>query len=118
MTYSTKNIAEINKVNEQDLSKVRGFTINSISFSSNDDEKGIERKIAIIDSFTEYLLKSIKIETTLAKKDKADLMRILSNLSEQKENLEILIGKKNLSDIEQANKNFSQKTQFPIGCTE
>ena len=118
MTISAENITKINRVVENDLNEFTQFMLHSISISSQDDKISIEQKIRTIDSLKNYLLNSINIDLLTSKKEKLFFIKLLSKLSSQKEDLEILIGETNLDSIQKAQKTLRKKTDFAVGIAD
>lgn len=115
MGISIEKVSLINKVNAADLNRMGKFMLTSISLSPTDDMKTIEKKTNIIEVYIQFLINSIDIDALPTAEEQTDYIKLLSKLTQQKEELEILTGKLDIKELERAARSFAQKTQLPIG---
>ncbi len=90
---------------------------STLSFKAFKVEEGISKKscedrIALLEDYTQFLLKFLRSEFVETNEQHTGLMNLISNLKIQKEILEILSGKVKLSDLMATAERFGKKTQF------
>jgi hypothetical protein len=106
------NLDSINAIKEDDLSKINtalfeSFYINNISIK----ESLVDYKEDIIETFSELLKKMLFKNLEMSKESKLNIINFLDKLSTQKENLEMIKSKTSISDIQEASKRLSKKSQ-------
>jgi hypothetical protein len=85
--------------------------------SSSDNEKSIARKIETLKSIREYFVKNIDIDTLPTDEDELIFLDLISNITEQIEVFEIMIGRKNIETLRRIGQRFGRKHQEPMVLT-
>ena len=118
MTLTSEKIKESNIIEQHEVELLSKLLFQNISIVSNDTKKTITHKINTLQSLKDYLLKNIEIDNLPSDSAQLNYINLLSKITEQIENFEIVIGIKDINSLKRAAKTFSRKTQFPIGFTE
>ena len=95
----------------------RDILLDNLFIATSDNEKSINRKILILNSIRETLLKHTDIDALSSDIQELNFIRLMSKINAQIEAFEIITGKKDLESLKRAGKRFGQKTQFPIGIS-
>ena len=102
----------INVVNEDDLSKINIVLLESFLVNNfNLNEEVVIYKENIIDGFMELLKKMMSQNSEMSKESRLIVIKLLDKLNVQKENLEIIKLKTDISDIRKASERLSKKSQ-------
>lgn len=118
MAFLVENINRFNRIEQNDMNNVSSWLFDAVKVSTKDDEKSIEHKIEHLKFLLEYLPKAINIETLTSDNEQLDFIKLLSKLTDVKEDLELLIGKKTMAQLNDISNRFAKKTQYPIGDLE
>jgi hypothetical protein len=118
MTILADNIKHINRIEKHDIDHVSVWLFDAVKISVKDNKQSVERKIELLKFLLDYLPHAINIESLSSDDEQLTFIKLLSKLTDIKEELEILIGKRTQAELEEIGINFSQKTQSPIGFTE
>jgi hypothetical protein len=118
MTILAENIKNLNRIEKHDMDHVSTWLFNAVKVSTKDNKNSIEHKIDLLKFLLDYLPHAINIESLASDEEQLSFIKLLSKLTDTKEELEILIGKKTTAELEEIGKNFSKKTQYPIGFTD
>jgi hypothetical protein len=118
MTILAKNIKNINRIEQNDISNVSFWLFDAVKISNNDTEKSIKHKIELLKFLLDYLPQAIDIDALASDKEQLEFIKLLSKLTDVKEDLELLIGEITLEELEAIGENFSKKTQNPVGDLE
>lgn len=102
----------INAINENDLTRISGLLFESFFINRPyKRESTVNYKESMIDSFIDLLNKMLGQQTGLSKEKKLDTIILLDKLKTQKENLELIKSNISTSDIQEASKRLSKKSQ-------
>jgi hypothetical protein len=118
MAVLTENIKNITRIEHNDISNVSLWLFDAVKVSTQDNESSIEHKIELLQFLLDYLPKTININSLATKTDQIAFIKLLSKLTDVKEELELLIGKITIEELEAIGKNFAKKTQYPVGDLE
>jgi hypothetical protein len=118
MTLNAEIIKQSNVIEQYEVELLSSILFQNVSIISIDNEQSIKYKIEILKSLKEYLIKNIEIENLTSENQQLDFINLLSKISEQIENFEIITGIKDIKSLKRAAKTFSKKTQFPLGFIE
>ena len=117
MVITSDNIKQINKFEQEDAQIFSTILLDNLFIATSDNEKSINRKILILNSIRETLLKHTDIDALSSDIQELNFIRLMSKINAQIEAFEIITGKKDLESLKRAGKRFGQKTQFPIGIS-
>jgi|GEM_PF-2231312 hypothetical protein len=109
---TTDNLDSINAIQEDDLSKINLLLFESLYI--NDiyiNDSVVDFKENMIDSFAELLKKMLLQNIEISNDSKLNIINLLDKLNTQKENLEAIKLKTTISDLQQASKRLSKKSQ-------
>ncbi len=117
MIITSDNIKQINKFEQEDAQIFSTILLDNLFIATSDNEKSINRKILILNSIRETLLRNTDIDALPSDIQELNFIRLISKINAQIEAFEIITGKKDLESLKRAGKRFGQKTQFPIGIS-
>jgi hypothetical protein len=112
MTITKENINQSNIIEQQETEMLSSLLFHSISLVPTDDESSIAHKIEILTSLKDYLIKNIDIDSLSSDAQELNYIRILSKITVQIENFEIIIGRKDIESLKRAAKRFAKRTQY------
>ena len=115
MTITIENIEQSNQIGQQSSDFVSALLRQSIAISPLDSEKSIAHKIDVLTSLREYLVNTIDIEMLPTDKDELDFMDLITNITEQIQVFEIIIGRKKIENLRRAGQNLAKKQRYAIG---
>ena len=107
-----ENIDQVNAIDESDLSKISEVLFESLSLKRiYKNEAVVNYNEYVIDTIANLFKKMLIQDTTMAKEAKLNVINLLDKLKTQKENLEFIKLNISASDIQQASKRLSKKSQ-------
>ena len=107
-----ENIEQINVIEESDLSKISMALFEFLPIkSSYQDESVINYSEYVIDFIVDLFKRMLNQDTTMTRESKLNIINLLDKLKTQKENLELIRSNVGVSDIQQASKRLSKKSQ-------
>ncbi len=118
MAILTENIKNVTRIEQHDINTISQWLSDAVKISNNDNEQSIELKIELLQFLLDYLPQVIDIDSLTSDKKQLAFIKLLSKLTDVKEELELLIGKITLEELETIGKNFAKKTQYPVGDLE
>ena len=118
MAILVENINHFNRIEQNDMNNVSSWLFDAVKISTKDDKKSIEHKIEHLKFLLEYLPKAISIDSLSSDNEQIDFIKLLSKLTDIKEDLELLVGKKTTAELNDIANRFAKKTQYPIGDLE
>lgn len=118
MSFTTENIPTENAIAQQEYDMLSSILFHNTFIVSDDNKERIAHKIKKLKSLKEYLINNVEIEDLPSDSQQLIYIKLLSRITQQIENFEILSNVKNIDSLKRAGKNFAKKTQFPIGFVE
>jgi hypothetical protein len=118
MSVTSENITVSNAIAQQEYDMLSSILFHNTFIVSDDNKERIAYKIEKLKSLREYLIKSVEIDDLPSSNQQLIYIKLLSRITHQIENFEILSNVKKIDSLKRASKSFAQKTQFPIGFTE
>ena len=118
MTILVENIKNLNKIEQHDIDHVSTWLFDAVKISTKDDEKSIYHKIDLLQFLLDYLPKAIQIDSLATDEEQLTFIKLLSKLTDIKEELEMLTGKITDSQLNDISKIFYKKSIHPIGDLE
>jgi hypothetical protein len=114
MTSASLNIDQI---------QVNGVTATSfineiLTVDTSDSKDALLVKLEVLQSFRLFLMRCMDYNKLSNRNAKLEFIDFADNLNQRIEELEILSGQISQKELDTIAKNFSPKTQFPIGFTE
>jgi hypothetical protein len=107
--FDTENI---NVIEEEDLTKISLAIFESLLIKREyKRESVVDYKEDMIKSVSDLLKKMLVQNTGMSKESKLNIIILLDKLNTQREHLEIIKSKISISDIQQASKRLSKKSQ-------
>ncbi|GAA3976205.1 hypothetical protein [Mucilaginibacter dorajii] len=107
-----ENIEQINVIEESDLSKISLILFESLSLKrSYKNESVVNYSEYVLDAIADLFKKMLIQDKTMTKESKLNVINLLDKLKTQKENLELIRSDVGVSDIKQASKRLSKKSQ-------
>ncbi len=107
-----KEIEKNNQIDQQEFDNISKMLLESFLLKS--DEKGasfIQKKGELLEHFTMFLEKYLKLHFFNSSRDKLQLINFIDKLNLQRELLELKKGKTKLSDIKLAGQRLGRKAQ-------
>ena len=109
---TVENSESINAIREEDLVKVNSVLYELFQINIDTINRSLaDHKESLIESFTELLKKILLQNPEIANESKLNVINLLDKLHTQKEHLENIRSKITASDIHQASKRLSKKSQ-------
>ena len=118
MTILAENINNLKKIEQHDIDHLSTWLFDAVNISTKDDEKSIHHKIDHLQFLLNYLPKAIEIDSLTTDEEQLTFIKLLSKLTDIKEELEILTGKLTDNQLNDIGKNFQKKSTYPIGDLE
>ena len=118
MVITLEKIKQTNKFEQEDAQILSSILLENLYVATSDTEKSISRKILILNSIKETLLKNIDIDSLSSDLQELNFIRLISKINSQIEAFEIITGKKDLESLKRAGRRFGQKTRSVIGMTD
>jgi len=107
--FDTENI---NVIEEEDLTKISLVIFESLLIKREyKRESVVYYKEDMINGVADLLKKMLLQNTGMSKESKLNIINLLDKLTRQREHLEIIKSKIAISDIQQASKRLSKKSQ-------
>jgi hypothetical protein len=100
------------------INNISSIVFDTLSISQSDSKDVMLKKFQALQSFRDFLSQFVDFKKLSSKEAKLQYIDFMDNLNQQIEELEILSGQISQKELDTIAKNFSQKTQFPIGFTE
>ena len=118
MEILVENINHFNRIEQNDMNNVSSWLFDAVKISTKDDERSIKHKIEHLKFLLEYLPKAVNIDSLSSDNEQLDFIKLLSKLTDIKEDLEVLINKKTMAELNVISNRFAKKTQYPVGDLE
>lgn len=112
MVITSENITQSYETGQQAADSFSTFLVDNIAITSSDNTKSIERKINLLTSLKDYLLANIDINSLPNKAQRLNFFKLITKITEQVEEFEIIIGRKDLEHLRRIGKRFGQKHQM------
>ncbi len=118
MEILVENINHFNRIEQNDMNNVSSWLFDAVKISTKDDERSIKHKIEHLKFLLEYLPKAVNIDSLSSDNEQLDFIKLLSKLTDIKEDLEVLINKKTMAELNVISNRFAKKTQYSVGDLE
>ena len=118
MVITQENIEQSEERCQQIAGYIASFLSQNMALSHTDNKKSIAHKIDVLTSIKELLVQTIDIETLPTDKDELDFLDLITNITEQIQVFEIIIGRKKVENLRRAGQNLAKKQRYSMGIVD
>jgi hypothetical protein len=118
MTITIENIEESKQRAQEIANSFSSFLHQNIVLTLADNEKSIARKIDILTSLKECFLNNIDIDSLPTNDDELNFINLISNITEQIQKYEIIIGRKDIDALRRAGQRLARKQRISMGIID